>query len=966
MPSLSWLRSALLNAMLTLVVLGSSIFQVVADGKWTILQTWHPPFLYQNGLTCSGRFLYFVGAQVTGISSAKLYRFNPASGTSTEVCMIPVADTARAHYYWKLIGLTRNGEHFAVIEHYSDTAMGVEFDTTGLLHNTFPLPVNSALGLSWDAGSYWTCEEFTRTLYQQTPDGAILKQFTNTALYPSNLCVQDDIIWETEFWGDSIHRLTKNGMITGHFKPEKGHAPAITSDGTYVWYTDHSLDYGFTLYKVDPDGTGTPRLYLPASSHPYGAVPIDSTRTWSCVVHNTGEGDLVVNAIHLSSVFYCITTLPDTIPPGDSLVLPVAFIPPGEGLFNGTLTLETSDPFIPTSTIQLDGSGVFNGARIKALEPSLEFGSRRTGSCNRKTIHLVNVGSMPLTVSSITCPGTGFIISDPGICPVILQTNDTLSVYFWFFPEYQGYYTGVVSIVSADTAHSPLNITLSGSAKDSVYAPGSLLWSVAINQLRLDSASRLISVLPIGDVNGDQHEDLILHFENGVTCCINGNADPEAELLWRYDRWYQTWGATAREPAILADINGDGIQDVVCAYFNKIVALSGKTGQELWAVSVQGVVSQVDARFDFNGDSLADVLAASQYTQVPPFAEGEVTCLGSTTGGIIWSRHLSFPAGKCIGVDDFTHDGTADVVAGSDYPFSDLVGISGANGSDQWVNYNLDIGAISALKQTEDKDGDGIRDFIAGSHAGRMNYCSAVSGTVLCSNRAATYNIEGFVIAGEPTGNGAGVVFPFGPTTFGSAYSGKNCLEKAWADSLPGESAVASNAGDLNGDHLPDLFTGGDRALFVDGKSGSLLGYRLLPSRATAMNSINDLTGDTTREMVVGGQTYLYCLSSHLKKWGAGIILPGELDQSFKGLTLKPNPASKTTSAGFYLNIPSKVTIAIYTLTGIKTRGETYDGLPGAGAHRVTLNTSGLRPGIYVVRVTAESEMWCGKLVVAE
>ena len=174
---------------------------------------------------------------------------------------------------------------------------------------------------------------------------------------------------------------------------------------------------------------------------------------------------------------------------------------------------------------------------------------------------------------------------------------------------------------------------------------------------------------------------------------------------------------------------------------------------------------------------------------------------------------------------------------------------------------------------------------------------------------------------------------------------------------------VASNAGDLTGDSIEDLFAGGPEALVINGKNGERIGSRSLPSSAMAMATMGDLTGDTASEMVIGGANYLYCLTGHLKKWGTGIDPPGKKESIPGNLTITPNPASGKVEIGFYLDRPSRISVAVFNLTSEQTVA-----FPGVMADRgfrtFMFDVSGLSPGISIVIVETGARILTGKMVV--
>ncbi|HEX8298208.1 MAG TPA: choice-of-anchor B family protein [Rubricoccaceae bacterium] len=100
------------------------------------------------------------------------------------------------------------------------------------------------------------------------------------------------------------------------------------------------------------------------------------------------------------------------------------------------------------------------------------------------------------------------------------------------------------------------------------------------------------------------------------------------------------------------------------------------------------------------------------------------------------------------------------------------------------------------------------------------------------------------------------------------------------------------------------------------------------------------------------------------------VVAGGEAPEMPGGFELSmptPNPATGSTESAVTLSVeaPQRVTAAVYDVTGREV-GVAFSGAvsPGALVH-ISLDTSGLPPGVYVVRVTGETFMTSRRLVVA-
>jgi hypothetical protein len=78
-----------------------------------------------------------------------------------------------------------------------------------------------------------------------------------------------------------------------------------------------------------------------------------------------------------------------------------------------------------------------------------------------------------------------------------------------------------------------------------------------------------------------------------------------------------------------------------------------------------------------------------------------------------------------------------------------------------------------------------------------------------------------------------------------------------------------------------------------------------------------------------------------------------------------PNPADASTSIGFSLPAAMAIRLAVFDLQGRRVETLIDSANHAAGAHRVTLNTSLLRPGVYLYRLETPRASLSRKLVVA-
>lgn len=252
-----------------------------------------------------------------------------------------------------------------------------------------------------------------------------------------------------------------------------------------------------------------------------------------------------------------------------------------------------------------------------------------------------------------------------------------------------------------------------GSPNDGVYlvdgadAAGgyaTLLW-------RYTASDATMSVHTVGDVNADTYNDVVIGIGDygDAVACLDGNS-PSATgtVLWNYP----TGGPSVWDMAVQADMNGDGIDEVLVALWatdgSSARCLDGASGAELWrSTTITDYSLMVEPLEDFTGDGAAEVIVSS-YMNATVVLNGSTgaeewrTWLGTLNGGASY-------VGRAI--DDIDGDGTKDVIVGSfdEYAYA----MNGKDGEVLWA-YNTGH-RVYSVAPVEDVDGDGIDDVVVGN-----------------------------------------------------------------------------------------------------------------------------------------------------------------------------------------------------------------------------------------------------------
>lgn len=929
---------------------------------WSIVASWTIPGK-ASGLAWDGTHIYF---GIYGTNGSNIYRFNPSNGSSALQCTGSFGDA---------YGLTFKSPDLVTIDQPSSSsqpAKALEFNLAGTTISNLSLPDHYMSGIAWDNGSWWVCTYYPDpgTVYHLSTTGAVLSQFTPPANQPWDICKQGNDLWIADYNANMLFKVTSSGTVIESHASVGERPSGIVFDGTWLWYCDGPLGGNSTLYKIDLAGTGTPVINVPVTSHNFGAVAIGESSTWDCQVLNTGTANLNITGIQIPAGQPITTTfsVPQTITPGNSLMVPLKFTPNQAVALNTHVNILSNDPLHPEVQLSLTGNGVYPGPHLLLTQPSHNYGPRRVGAYSRWYLPVANDGSQNLVINGLTMSDDHFLVDESVILPLTLSPLGTTEIPVWFHPTEGVNYNGVLSIIS-NAEQGIVEVDLSGSGDDAEYPIGTSLWTYNITG-GLDNSPK--SIVPIGDQTGDGVSEVVVGSEDYTIRCFNGNSSGTADVLW--EKFIYS-GSVYQQNCICStqDIDGDGFQDVIIGTAwgdQSVIALSGKTGQQIWKHDTHeygggGWVYQVDSRFDFNSDGFPDVVASTgdDGNDTGPL---RVYCLNGLTGLSIWERPVGGAVFSVIGVEDFTGDSHPDVVAGATNiaeTAGRVIGIDGINGTIKWT-YNTAGSSVWGLMQLDDINEDGIADVAAGDFSGRLVFLNAVNGSKIHELNLGSVLILRLVDIGDANKNGFRDVLVAHSGTNGLVVDGKTCTT-FWTKPLSDKSWCVANIGDITRDGTSDAIIGtlyqNNNTYFLDGSDGTVLNSYPANAAVDALNAIPDITGDYSMEMLFGDRNgLLTCLSGGYDPASVGIKPVQEVPFTFQ---IFPNP-----NDGFFrVKMVSKVKLETsFRLTDIQ--GRLLQELPltrfEAGESISDLDLGeGLVPGIYFLEARTNKGMHVEKLI---
>lgn len=345
-----------------------------------------------------------------------------------------------------------------------------------------------------------------------------------------------------------------------------------------------------------------------------------------------------------------------------------------------------------------------------------------------------------------------------------------------------------------------------------------------------------------------------------------------AEALWRFET---PLGNFDSSPA-LADMNGDGRQDVIATTVSGSVVVMDSAGREIWSRSLQTPISLPPTVVNLVEDELPEILVLNQ--------AGTVFCLAGQNGDTIWTYGLPSAiewGTTAIAACDLDGDGRREVVTGDSaghvvclsaagelvwqyngghgYTYPPAIGrlsesaplsifISGsllplicldAAGQEQW---RLDIEAQGAAPIIADINNDGAREILTAID----NSVAAVDANGKVMWRFETpKEIDSSICAGDADQDGILEIYALDLSGLLAAIAPDGA--KLWTGTVHERARRSPALADIDGDGGIEIVAAGySGELYVFSADGELEEQIAMPNPTNASPTIADLLGDGT------------------------------------------------------------------------------------------------------------------------
>lgn len=217
-------------------------------------------------------------------------------------------------------------------------------------------------------------------------------------------------------------------------------------------YTQGNGNFGdlpYTVVSLTGSSQLDPVLSFSSTNLYIGQAQVNQTVSTSFTIYNTGNASASL-FLSESSTQFSISYPANQLAAGDSMLVTVSFAPTTSGNHTTQIVVETDDPQMLETIVEVSGFALPSGVTNIDITPeNLNFNGVVIGETKSLSFHTINIGTAPLIVSSISSNHPAFTVSPSNF--TLGNTNDNQLITVNFTPGSKGQAYGIITINSNST-----------------------------------------------------------------------------------------------------------------------------------------------------------------------------------------------------------------------------------------------------------------------------------------------------------------------------------------------------------------------------------------------------------------------------------------------------------------------------------------------------------------------------------
>lgn len=337
---------------------------------------------------------------------------------------------------------------------------------------------------------------------------------------------------------------------------------------------------------------------------------------------------------------------------------------------------------------------------------------------------------------------------------------------------------------------------------------------------------------------------MIISTVKGQSIALDNTTILEPNSMTVIENWSCNLGGAVESSPTFADVNSDGLFEVIIGSNDNRLYCINSSGEEVWSAPVAGTITSKPAIADLDNDGTPEIIVGSWNMKLFCF---------SHNGTVEWIYTTNWHVMNSPTIADLDSDGTLEIIAST----NDYVFCLSHEGNLEWSKSILGLHSSVAVA---DLDDDGTLEVIFLSSYEKHLFCLNHLGEIEWEV-AQNFNSNYLVVADLDADNTFEIIF-------GNTNSEIRCCDHEgileWTYSTFGGIYSSPAVADLNNDGYLEIIIGSrDNNLYCLNSIGDEEWVYTAGSEINSSPAIADLDGDGILEVVVGSNdNKLHCLSN--------------------------------------------------------------------------------------------------------